>query len=330
MFKNIKMKIWENEHNREHIILLVSVIIISIFISTINPRFLTYTNLVNIFQQISIYLILAVGLTLIMTTGGIDVSTGAILGLSTCVIGLSLKVWYFPVWLTVLVGLLAGALCGFFNGLLVTKIKLPPIITTIATLNIFRGIAYIMVGDNIYYRFPATFRNIAQAKFLNIPMQVYIASLVAILGYIFLKYHYLGRYTIAVGANPEAARLAGIDEKRVKIIIYTLSGLMGGLAAIIMTAKLDSAQAVAGLGMELHIIAVVVIGGTSLFGGYGTIIGTIMGTFLIGILENSLIIMNVNYHWQLFVLGSMIVAAVAFRTLGKHYKGTIKEVETKI
>jgi ribose/xylose/arabinose/galactoside ABC-type transport system permease subunit len=202
----------------------------------------------------------------------------------------------------------------------VTKVKLPPIIATIATLNIYRGLAYMMIGDNIYYKFPAAFRALATTKILQIPSSVYFSLIFAALCYLFLKYHYTGRHAIAVGANNTAARLAGVRSDLTVIKIYGLAGFLFSIAGIIMTAKLNSSQAVAGTGIELHIIAVTVIGGTSLAGGYGTILGTVMGTILIALLENSLIIMNVSYFWQKFVLGLMIVVAVAFRTLRQDMK----------
>ena len=311
---------WSDEHSQNHTVILVTILAAVAIISMISPNFFTYRNFVSILEQSALYLILAIGMTLIMVTGGIDVSVGSILGLSVAVIGFSFNVLDLPVPVVVLIALITGGLCGLTNGLFITKIKLPPIIATIATLNIFRGLSYMLVGDNIYYRFPQAFRSIATAKLFDIPSQVFIALAVALAVLFFLKYHYAGRYSVAIGSNIVASRLAGIRSNKVICLVYTIAGVLGGLAAIIMTAKLNSAQAVAGSGIELHIIAVTVIGGTSLAGGYGTILGTMMGTVLIAILENSLILMNVSYFWQKFVLGLMIVFAVALRTMRNQQK----------
>lgn len=325
-FKNRMHSVfWETENKQNHTVLLITIIIAIVIISMISPNFFTYRNFSSILEQAALYLVMALGMTFIMITGGIDVSVGSIVGVVVAFIGLSFSVWGLPIWLTIVLALLIGIVCGVINGLLITKIKLPPIIATIATLNIFRGLAYMMIGDNIYYRFPQAFRSLAIAKLFDIPSSVYFSLIASVLCFLFLKYHYTGRHAIAVGANPNAARLAGINSDNTIIKIYGLAGLLFGFAGIIMTAKLNSAQAVAGTGIELHIIAVTVIGGTSLAGGFGTILGTVMGTILIALLENSLIIMNVSYFWQKFVLGLMIVFAVALRTLRQERKAKGKQ-----
>ena len=322
--KNFKERMreffWETEHKQNHTVLLITILFSILIISLISPNFFTYRNFASILEQMALYLVMALGMTFIMITGGIDVSVGSVLGVVVAFIGIAFSVWGLPIWITIILALVIGTAAGAGNGLLITKVKLPPIIATIATLNIYRGLAYMMIGDNIYYRFPRAFRALATTKILQIPSSVYISLIFAVLCYMFLKYHYTGRHSIAVGANPMAARLAGIRADSTIIKIYGLAGFLFGIAGIIMTAKLNSSQAVAGTGIELHIIAVTVIGGTSLAGGYGTILGTVMGTILIAILENSLIIMNVSYFWQKFVLGLMIVVAVAFRTLRQERK----------
>lgn len=322
--RKVKSAFLETEHKQNHTVLLVTIIIAIIGISIISPNFFTYRNFVSILEQSALYLVMALGMTFIMITGGIDVSVGSTVGVVVAFIGLAFGVWELPIWLSVILALAIGTTCGVINGLLITRIKLPPIIATISTLNIFRGLAYLMIGDNIYHSFPKAFRNIAIFKVFQIPMSVYFSFVVAVMCYLFLKYHYTGRHSIAIGANQTAARLAGIRSDLTTLKIYGLSGLLFGMAGIIMAAKLNSAQAVAGNGIELHIIAVTVIGGTSLLGGYGTILGTVMGTVLIAILENSLIIMNVSYFWQKLVLGLMIVIAVAMRTLRQERKAKAK------
>lgn len=293
-------------------LLLVALILIFYGIS---ERFLSTRNIVIILNQSAAYVILGVGMTLVITTKGIDLSIGAIVALVGTVIGLVLVTWQLPVWLAIVAALATGALCGLFNGFWVARFLVPPLIVTLGTMALFRGIAYVALGHQILFGYPEAFLWIARARILGLSPAVYIAAAVVVFGYLFLNKTRIGEHITAVGGNEEAARLAGIDVARVKFVVYFVMGVLTALAAMVWVARLNSAQAALAYGVEFHTIALVVLGGTSLFGGRGLIMGSVMGALILSVLENGLVISGLSSFVQDVVIGLIFITVVAFRTI---------------
>jgi ribose transport system permease protein len=282
------------------------------FLSFASPYFLETNNLLGVTRAFSLTAIAAMGQTMVIITGGIDLSVGSVLALSGLSTGMLLERGW-PLLPAMVAGLLVGTVAGFINGLLVTKIGLPPFIATLGTLSIGRGLVYVLTKG-----YPVTVPRgqdllieLGQGYVGPVPVPVIVMLGVTILGTIFLSQSALGRYIYAVGGNEEAARLAGINVAGVKLLVYTLSGTLAGLAGMILLARLVSAQPSAGLGFELPVIAAAIIGGTSLLGGEGTVLGAVLGAAIIGVLENGMVLLNVNTYAQQAVTGTVIILAVS-------------------
>ena len=292
------------------LLLLLLILIMSIA----SDKFFTQQNILNILTQASIYMVAGVGMTLILTTSGIDISIGSMVGLITSVIGISLVNYNFPPWASVLLGLFIGSLCGLFNAFFIVNLRVPAIIVTLGTLTVFRGLAYVIAEGTIYSQFPKSYLLISRGNFLGIPLPIWIALIVFILGQYLLTSTRIGRHISAIGGNEVAAKFSGINVNRTRFIVYVIMGLLVGLVSVMLTARLNAAQAVLGQGLELHVIAVVVIGCTSLFGGRGLMIGTILGALVLGVLENGLLLARVSFFWQRVLLGMIFVIVVAIRS----------------
>ncbi len=293
-----------------------SLLLIFIVLSIKRPEtFFTADNLLNVFRRCSVNTIIAVGMTGIIISGGIDLSVGSMLALSgmagawtmlrVCGDNLTSSCMVAGT----LVGTLVGTGSGLLNGLLITRLKLPPFIVTLGTMSAFRGIGYVM-NDGQPYNVP-NYGYLGNGQFAGVPVSILIAVLIVLVAVLVLRYTPLGRYTYAIGSNREAAFHAGVNVNGNLTAIYTLAGLLVGLAAMIATSRTVSAQPTAGISLELDIIAAVVIGGASLSGGRGTILGTIIGTLLIAFLRNGCVLLGINDHIQLIVIGAIIVIAVA-------------------
>ena len=294
----------------------LSLVLILVALSLLAPgRFLTEENLLNVLRRSSVNAILAVGATAIIISGGIDLSVGSMLALSGMAGAWTmLKVSGVPLslnamWLGTLAGAVAGTLCGLLNGALVTRLRLQPFIVTLGTMSAFRGIAYVM-NDGQPYNVPS-YTFLGDGQLAHIPISIVIAAVIIGAAILVLRFTPLGRYTYAIGSNREAAFHAGIAVHRNLTLIYTLSGLLVGVAAMVATSRTVSAQPTAGIGLELDIIAAVVIGGASLSGGRGTIIGALIGTLLISFLRNGCTLLGISTNVQLIVIGAIIIVAVA-------------------
>ena len=288
---------------------LAGLVVLSGVLTAMSPRFLTFENLFNVARQISITGIVAVGMTVVIVTSGIDLSVGSILALAACVAGLLMtKGTAIPVAL--FVGCVVGTLCGLINGLIITKLRITPFIATLGMMSIARGASLVLTDgipvDALPDGVPAIAGNLGP-----VPIPVLVMLVVAALGAAILGYTKLGRYAYALGSNEEAVRLSGIAVDAYKIAIYGLSGLWASVAGMVMMARLSSAQPTGGQLMELDAIAAVVIGGASLMGGRGTIFGTIVGVTIIGVLRNGLVLLDVSAFWQQLVIGLVIILAVA-------------------
>jgi ribose transport system permease protein len=300
------------ERLSEHIPLL-SLIVLSIVFSLLSDVFLTARNLLNVVDQLTVLGIMALGMTAVIVIGGIDLSVGSVLALSMMAMGWMSNIMGWPMPVAILVGLLVGAMCGAFSGLLVVKVNLPPFIATLAVMSIARGLANIITDGSQIVGYPAWFSDLSIERymgFMSVTVALFLA-LTAIAG-VFMKYRATGRALYAIGGSSEVARLAGIPVKRVTLGVYTVCGLLSGLAGVVMSTRLDSSQPSGGLGYELDTIAAVVIGGASLSGGIGSIFGTLMGVLTIGVLRNGLNLIGTSPFVQQIVIGVVIVLAVMF------------------
>ncbi len=288
---------------------LLGLIGLSIVLWIMTPYFLTVSNLLNVAQQTSINAIIAVGMTFVIITAGIDLSVGSLVAFSGVVLASVLQAGV-PVPIAILVGLGVGLSCGMINGLLITHGRIPPFISTLGMMSVARGAALLYTQGRPVSGFSENFRYLATGEIFHIPAPVIIMGVVYIIAHFVLNRTKLGRCAYAIGGNEEAAILSGINVKLYKTMVYALCGMLSGLAAIILTARLNSAQPIAGNMYELDAIAATVIGGTSLMGGEGTVLGTLIGALIMGVLRNGLNLLGVSSFIQQIVIGSVIIIAV--------------------
>jgi ribose transport system permease protein len=291
-----------------------ALIVLVVVFSLASPHFLQYDNVVGILLSTAVNGVLAVGVTFIIITGGIDLSVGTVMTLSAVMTGVFVTFWHLPLPLGILGGILTGATMGLVNGVVIAKLKVPPFIATLGMLNVAKGLALVTSGlKPIYFNDTPDFNTIAMGSIVpgfEIPNVVLVLFAAAIVAALILNKTVLGRYTFALGSNEEATRLSGVSVNVWKIAVYTLGGVFTGLAGVMIAARLNSAQPALGLGYELDAIAAAVIGGTSLSGGEGSILGTIIGAFIISTLTNGLRILSVPQEWQTVVTGTIVVLAV--------------------
>lgn len=295
--------------------LLGVLLVLVAILGSMNEAFLTWSNFLNVLRQISVLMLAAVGETLIILSGGFDLSVGSMQALASCITATTML--QFGIVPAIAFALLAGGIGGLINGLIITKIRVNPLVTTLGTMSIFRGLALVITGGDVVFGLPSEFFFLGTGFFWGIPVPAIFAIIALVIGFILLRRTVFGLNIYAIGGNREAARLSGIKVDRVLISCYVIGGFLAALSGVIMTARLSSGQPTLGHGFELNAIAAVVIGGTSLAGGVGGIGGTIIGVFLIGILSNGLNILNINYFWQQVIIGTIIILAVAIDSL-KH------------
>ncbi len=287
----------------------IALVVLLIVVSSLNPYFFTWDNILVVLQQTSVNAIIAVGMTFVILTKGIDLSVGSVLALTGALCATMVSL-HFPIVFVVLFTLIAGAIFGMVSGGIITKGYVQPFIATLITMTLYRGITMVFSDGFPISASSASFSFIGGGSFLGIPIPVYIMFVVYLLSYYVLKYMRFGRYVYATGGNEQAAKLAGINVNRIKLAVYGVSGMLSALAAIIVTSRLASAQPNAGTGYELDAIAAVVLGGTSLFGGKGKIVGTLIGALIIGLLSNAFNLMNVSSYYQMIVKALVILLAV--------------------
>lgn len=292
---------------------LIGLIIFSVLISFASPRFLTKSNLLNVFRQTSINAIIAAGMTFVILTGGIDLSVGSILGFSGA-IAAGLLAGGVNIFFAILAALIIGAVAGMFNGIIITKGKVQPFIATLAMMILLRGATLVYTSGRPIPVPAATtspiFRKIGAGYIAGIPIPIFIMAIIFLVCYLVLTQSKFGRHLYAVGGNEKAAKLSGINTDRIKVLAYTISGMLASIAGLIVTSRLSSAQPTAGDGYELDAIAAVVLGGTSLVGGQGSILGTIIGALIIGILNNALNLLDVQSYYQMIAKAVVILVAV--------------------
>jgi ribose transport system permease protein len=296
----------------QQVLALAGLLILLVFFSVISPPFRTLDNYISILVATAVNGVLAMGVTFVIITGGIDLSVGTTMTFASVCMGIVVTNAGLPLPLGIMAALLAGMSVGLVNGLLIAKAKLPPFIATLGMLNVTRGLAQIFSDVKpIYFDGTPIFYELFMGKFiLGIPNTVFIMFGAAIVASLILTKTTLGRYTFALGSNEEATRLSGVNVDRWKIAVYTLGGFFSGLAGILIASRMNSAQPSVGMGYELDAIAAAVIGGTSLSGGEGSIVGTVIGAFIISTLTIGLSILGVPDQWKLVITGLVVIGAV--------------------
>ena len=300
---------------------VLGLVFLSAVLWSLTPHFLTVSNLLNIAQQTSINAIIAAGMTFVIISGGIDLSVGSIVALSGVALGV---VWQgnAPMWPGIIVALAVGAACGVVNGTLISIGRLPPFIATLGMMSVARGAALLFTEGRPISGFDEQFRLVATGHVGFVPAPVIVMVVVYALAHLVLTRTTFGRYVYAIGGNEEATRLSGVAVRFHKTAIYAVSGAMSAIAAVVLTARLNSAQPIAGMMYELDAIAAAVIGGTSLMGGEGSLFGTLVGALIMGVLRNGLNLLGVSSFLQQIVIGGVIVGAVLVDTMLKRDRRT--------
>ena len=294
----------------EYGIVIVLVALLFLF-SSLSPQFLKTDNILNILRQVALIGIISVGMTMVLLTAGIDLSVGSVMGVGTVSTAL-LMLSGMPYGLAMIIVLAVSTGIGFLNGLMVTKLMIPPLITTLGMMISLRGVAYLLTGGLPVFGFPGDILFLGKGYILGIPVPVVIMAVVFVIGMLFLEKTRRGRYIYGVGGNEEATRLSGINVNRIKCLVYSCSGLLAGLAGIILLARVNSGQPKAGDGYEMEVITAVVLGGVSISGGEGKLRFVIIGVLIMGVLSNGMILTNVQDYTQQVIKGLTLLAAVAF------------------
>nr|WP_235550146.1 ABC transporter permease [Paenibacillus sp. Soil724D2] len=289
-----------------------------IIFSVSSSNFFQFNNIVAIMLSTAVIGVLALGSTFVIITSGIDLAVGTVMTFSSVMAGVIITTWHLPMPLGIIGGIATGAVCGLISGLLVAKMKIPPFIATLAMMMVTKGLSLVISGTKpIYFNDTPAFSQISMGSILNsiipgfeIPNAILVFFGAAIIASIILSKTIIGRYNFALGSNEESTRLSGVNVDYWKIVIYSLTGVFSGIAGIMMASRLNSAQPALGSGYELEAIAAVVIGGTSLSGGKGSILGTVIGALIMSVLTNGLRILSVKQEWQTVIVGVVVVLAV--------------------
>jgi ribose transport system permease protein len=296
--------------------IFIALIILCIILSISTPYFLTVYNVFTVMRQISIIAIISIGMTMVILTEGIDLSVGSIFGLTNVIVAIAI-VHNFGIAGGIIAALLCGVVIGFGNGVIISKLELPPFIVTLGMMSIARGLALVITKGWPVTGLPPSFDFIGNGYIWIIPFPVVIMVIIAVVGHIFLTRTIWGTYIYAIGGNEEAAKLCGINVNFIKILVYSITGFVCAISGIIMTSRLSQGEPSAGLGYELDAIAAAVIGGTSLSGGEGSIIGTLIGASIMGVIRNGLVLLGVSAFWQTVIIGIVIILAVAIEKIRK-------------
>jgi ribose/xylose/arabinose/galactoside ABC-type transport system permease subunit len=320
-----KHRFVKNILNKKEFGILIPLIIIFVISGLVNPLFFSAPNITNILFQSSFIFIIGVAMTFVLISAGLDLSVGSVLGLGGVVTGLALLAG-LPIWLSFIVGLLLGVAVGIFNGFFITKFNMPTLIVTLSMMYIARGICEYLTRGNPVYPLPQVFNNIGQGRILitsdfGLPWPVVIALIAGVIGHIVLTKTTFGRAVFAIGGNLETARLSGINVNKITMLIYIFSAVMASLSGIITAARLGSALSNAGVGMELNVIAAVIIGGTSMFGGVGSILGTAIGALIMTTVTNAMAMLKISVFLQKVIIGSIILIAVGIDQYNRKRSG---------
>jgi rhamnose transport system permease protein len=309
-------------HISQELVLLVALALALAVLSVTANRFMTVGNLLNQGRLMTEVALVALPMTYVIITGGIDLSVGSIMGLVAILLGVFWKNLGMPLPLAVILAISAGGLCGLFNGLLITRLRVPPLIMTLATLALFRGLAEGISQARSVRGYPEWFFVLGQGEVLGVPTQLWLLLVAIVIFWIVLSRTTFGRALYAIGHNETAARYSAIPVDRIKLVIYTLSGLMAGVAGAIFVSRVSTTRSDMGTGLELDVIAAVVLGGTSIFGGIGTIAGTVLGFTLIQLLKNGLALTGVKGDATIVVIGTVLILSILITNFLQHRRGS--------
>jgi inositol transport system permease protein len=309
---NIEKNTFKSNFNKaiDKLGIIVVLLFLIILMTFLTDKFLTPMNLTNVVRQISFIALIAIGVTSIIITTGIDLSSGSVVGLTSVVVASAAHPGQFPLIVTILIGLSVGVAVGLVNGLLIAYAKLPPFIATMGSYTTVRGLALLYSNGRPVNDLKDEFVYFGGGRFLGIPVPIIVLIVVALLTHLLLTSTRLGRHVFAIGGNEQAAIIGGINVKAVKLAVYVYASTLAALSGSLLTGRIASGQSALGVGYELDAIAAAVIGGTSLTGGVGSIIGTISGALVIGVINNGMDLLNVNMYWQQIAKGGIIVLAV--------------------
>ncbi|MGL5439702.1 MAG: ABC transporter permease [Filifactoraceae bacterium] len=288
---------------------LIFLICLIIFFSSQNSNFLKWKNISNVLRQISIVGISSVGMTIVIITGGIDLSVGSVIALTSVSLA-TMMVAGVNISVAITLTICLGVIIGFINGFLINRLEIPPLIATLGTTTIYRGLAYIVTGGVSVYGFPEKFKIIGQGYLGAVPIPVIIQILVYAIGFYLLYQTSFGRYVYGIGSNEKATYLSGINIKKIKYLAYMISGLLGSVAGVVMLSRVNSGLPNTATGFELDVVTAVVLGGISVTGGDGHLAGSILGCLIIGVLSNGMILMGIEEYYQMLVKGMVLIAAV--------------------
>lgn len=305
--------IWDFLSRFREVGIIVFILILGAVVTLRAPSFLTVNNFRDILMNISILAIVALGQTIVILTKGIDLSVSSMIGLVAMMVAFVMKQYpETPVVVIVLLGMTLGTIAGSFNSIIITLGKVPPIIATLGTLSVYRGLVFFYSQGTWInsYELPQSIKLLSKGRLLGPPNLILIALLIAIIVYLFLKFTRTGRNIYAVGSNVEAAEYAGIRPQRIKFLVYLISGLLSGIGAVLWVSRFESAQTNTALGFELQTVTAAVIGGVSISGGVGTVTGVVLGALLLGIIQNALTLVRISPFWQLAAQGLLILVAV--------------------
>lgn len=301
----------------ESIGIYIFLAILIVFFAFMSGAFLTFDNFIVILRQVSIIGICAFGETFVVIAGGIDLSVGSIVALSGVIAASLAKFLHVPIPLAFMTGVAAGSACGYVNGTLATRARIPSIIVTLGTLTIIRGLAFIIVGGHTVFGMPVAYRILGRNYIGFIPIPVLIMLVIFTVFFIILNNLSFGRYVYAIGSNEEAAVISGVSVTRIKTVVFVLSGLMAGIGGAILSSRLDSGQAATAQGLELDVLTAVVLGGVSIAGGKGKLESVFVGVLIIGILANGMILLNIQHFYQLVIKGVVLLLAVGLDSMRK-------------
>jgi rhamnose transport system permease protein len=309
-------------HASQELVLLIALVVALAILSVTANRFMTVGNLLNQGRLMTEVALVALPMTYIIVTGGIDLSVGSIMGLTAILLGVFWHNVGLPLPVSIVLAILAAGVCGFFNGLLITRVRVPPLIMTLATLALYRGLAEGISQARSVRGYPDWFFVLGQGEVLGVPTQLWVLLVAVSAFWIVLSRTTFGRSLYAIGHNETAARYSAIRVDRIKLIIYTLSGLMAGLAGAIFVSRVSTTRSDMGTGLELDVIAAVVLGGTSIFGGIGTIAGTVLGFTLIQLLKNGLSLTGVKGDATIVVIGTVLILSILITNFLQHRRGS--------
>lgn len=316
-YESLKLQLRQVSKGANFGVFLILIVLCAL-LAVASDKFLTQQNLFSVMRAFSFIAIIAIGQCLVIITGGVDLSVGSMYGFAGLMTAFLIERWGLRIPVGVLAGLLVGTGLGMANGLLITQARIPPFIATLGMLSVARGLSYALT-TGYPIRTGTRFNVIGQGYVWIVPLPVVYMVLLAIVFSVFLNRTVIGRRIRAIGGNEEAAKVSGINTVSVKLVVYSLCGLLSAVAGVTTTARLGVAQSTSGMGYELDVIAAVIIGGASLTGGKGTILGAVLGAAIMGVLKNGLILLNVSAYWQQTVLGFVVLLAIAADQFRKRY-----------